>query len=459
MLYMENEVVNRVQPNDTLAEQAILGSMLSDKDAVQKALEVLKPEDFYREDNKEIFAAMQDIYSVGKDIDIITVGEQLKLRGSLERVGGTQNLATLIDNVPTTTNVARYVEIVEQKAVARRIIQVNKDILDAAFKQEDDVDALIEQAEKNIFDVAQNRNSKDYASMKEILINTLDNIEKMQNNKSRLAGMESGFYDLDEKISGLNNSDLIIVAARPAMGKSAFVLNIASYVAMHNQVPVLIFNLEMSKEQLATRILSGEAEVDNKKIANGDLAPDEYVKVAEGMNRLAGTQLYIDDSSVLSPAEIRAKCRKAKLEKNIGLVIVDYLQLMEAKSPSGSRQQEISEISRGLKILAKELDVPVIALSQLSRATEARADHKPMLSDLRESGSIEQDADIVLFIHRDDYYDKESENKNKAEIIVAKNRHGETGSIELGWEGRYTRFSNLAKGNTNLEGITEYDLR
>ena len=456
---MENEVVNKVQPNDTLAEQAVLGSMLSDKEAVQTALETLGPEDFYREDNKEIFAAMQDIYTVGKEVDIITVGEQLKLRGTLERVGGTQNLATLIDNVPTTSNVARYVEIVKQKSLSRSIIKVNNDILKIAYDQTEDVDSILEQAEKNIFDIAQNRNTKNYAVMKDILITTLDNIEKMQNKKTRLSGMESGFYDLDEKLSGLNNSDLIIVAARPAMGKSAFVLNIATYVAMHNKVPVMIFNLEMSKEQLANRILSGEAEVDNKKIANGDLSPDEYVKVAEGMNRLAGTQLYIDDSSVLSPSEIRAKCRKAKLEKNIGLVIVDYLQLMEAKSPSGSRQQEISEISRGLKILAKELDVPVIALSQLSRATEARADHKPMLSDLRESGSIEQDADIVLFIHRDDYYDQESENKNMAEIIVAKNRHGETGTVKLGWEGKYTRFSNLAKGNTNLEGITEYDLR
>ena len=456
---MENEVVNKVQPNDTLAEQAVLGSMLSDKEAVQTALETLGPEDFYREDNKEIFAAMQDIYTIGKEVDIITVGEQLKLRGTLERVVGNQNLATLIDNVPTTSNVARYVEIVKQKSLSRSIIKVNNDILKIAYDQTEDVDSILEQAEKNIFDIAQNRNTKDYAIMKDILITTLDNIEKMQNKKTRLSGMESGFYDLDEKLSGLNNSDLIIVAARPAMGKSAFVLNIATYVAMHNKVPVMIFNLEMSKEQLANRILSGEAEVDNKKIANGDLSPDEYVKVAEGMNRLAGTQLYIDDSSVLSPSEIRAKCRKAKLEKNIGLVIVDYLQLMEAKSPSGSRQQEISEISRGLKILAKELDVPVIALSQLSRATEARADHKPMLSDLRESGSIEQDADIVLFIHRDDYYDQESENKNMAEIIVAKNRHGETGTVKLGWEGKYTRFSNLAKGNTNLEGITEYDLR
>lgn len=457
---MENEVTNKVQPNDTLAEQAVLGSMLSSKDAVRVALEVLRPEDFYREDNKEIFAAMQDIYTVGKEVDIITVGEQLKLRGTLERVGGTQNLATLIDNVPTTSNIARYVEIVEQKAVLRRIIKVNNDILKSTYDQTEDVDTIIEQAEKGIFDVAQNRNSKDYSSIKDILVNVLDNLEIMQNSKSRLSGMESGFYDLDEKISGLNNSDLIIVAARPAMGKSAFVLNIASYVAMHNQIPVMIFNLEMSKEQLVNRILSSEVGVDNKKISNGNLSPEEYMKFSEGVNSVASiNKIFIDDSPVLTPAEIRAKCRKAKLEQGIGLVIIDYLQLMESKTQNGSRQQEISEISRGLKVLAKELNVPVIALSQLSRATEARADHKPMLSDLRESGSIEQDADIVLFIHRDDYYDKETENKNKAEIIIAKNRHGETGSIELGWEGQYTRFSNLAKVNTNLEGITEYDLK
>ena len=458
---MENEVTNKVLPNDTLAEQAVLGSMLSDKEAVRIALEKLKPEDFYREDNKEIFAAMQDIYTIGREVDLITVGEQLKLRGTLERDGGTQNLATLIDNVPTTSNIARYVEIVEQKATLRRIIKVNNDILKSTYDQTEDVDTIIEQAEKGIFDVAQNRNSKDYSSVKDILVNVLDNLEVMQNSNSRLSGMESGFYDLDEKISGLNKSDLIIVAARPAMGKSAFVLNIASYVAMHNKIPVMIFNLEMSKEQLVNRILSSEVGVDNKKISNGNLSPEEYMKFSEGVNSIASiNKIFIDDSPVLTPSEIRSKCRKAQLEQGIGLVIIDYLQLMESKAnANGSRQQEISEISRGLKVLAKELNVPVIALSQLSRATEARADHKPMLSDLRESGSIEQDADIVLFIHRDDYYDKETENKNKAEIIVAKNRHGETGSIELGWEGQYTRFSNLAKVNTNLEGITEYDLK
>lgn len=444
---MENEVVNKVQPNDTLAEQAVLGSMLVSKDAVQAAVEILKPEDFYREDNKEIYAAMMDIYSVGKEIDMITVTEQLKLRGTLERVGGTQNLATLIDNVPTTSNIERYVEIVEQKATSRNLIKVTSDIMKVSYAQTEELDAIIEQAEKGIFDLAQNRNSKSYSGMKEILVTTLDSIEKMYENKAKLSGMESGFIDLDEKISGLNDSDLIIVAARPAMGKSAFVLNIASYVAMYNKVPVMIFNLEMSKEQLVKRILSSESEIDSMKLNNAILEQEDWIKMADASNRLADVPIYIDDTPVLTPSEIRAKCRKAKLEKNIGLIIIDYLQLMESKTANGSRQQEISEISRGLKILAKELNVPVIALSQLSRATESRADHRPMLSDLRESGSIEQDADIVMFLHREDYYDKETEKKNVAEVIIAKNRHGETGTVELAWLGKYTKFANLYKGN------------
>ena len=444
---MENEVVNKVQPNDTLAEQAVLGSMLVSKDAVQAAVEVLKPEDFYREDNKEIYAAMMDIYSVGREIDMITVTEQLKLRGTLERVGGTQNLATLIDNVPTTSNIERYVEIVEQKATSRNLIKVTSDIMKVSYAQTEELDTIIEQAEKGIFDLAQNRNSKSYSGMKEILVTTLDSIEKMYDNKEKLSGMESGFIDLDEKISGLNDSDLIIVAARPAMGKSAFVLNIASYVAMHDKVPVMIFNLEMSKEQLVKRMLSSESEIDSMKINNANLEQEDWIKMADASNRLADVPIYIDDTPVLTPSEIRAKCRKAKLEKNIGLIIIDYLQLMESKTANGSRQQEISEISRGLTILAKELNVPVIALSQLSRATESRADHRPMLSDLRESGSIEQDADIVMFLHREDYYDKETEKKNVAEVIIAKNRHGETGTVELAWLGKYTKFANLYKGN------------
>ena len=444
---MENEVVNRVQPNDTLAEQAVLGSMLVSKDAVQVAVEVLKPDDFYREDNKEIYAAMMDIYSVGREIDMITVTEQLKLRGTLERVGGTQNLATLIDNVPTTSNIERYVEIVEQKATSRNLIKVTSDIMKVSYAQTEELDTIIEQAEKGIFDLAQNRNSKSYSGMKEILVTTLDSIEKMYENKEKLSGIESGFIDLDEKISGLNNSDLIIVAARPAMGKSAFVLNIASYVAMHDKIPVMIFSLEMSKEQLVKRMLSSESEIDSMRLNNANLEQEDWIKMADASNRLADVPIYIDDTPILTPSEIRAKCRKAKLEKNVGLIIIDYLQLMESKTANGSRQQEISEISRGLKILAKELDVPVIALSQLSRATESRADHRPMLSDLRESGSIEQDADIVMFLHREDYYDKDTEKKNIAEVIIAKNRHGETGTIELAWLGKYTKFANLYKGN------------
>ena len=444
---MEGEVVNKVQPNDTLAEQAVLGSMLVSRDAVQAAVEVLKPEDFYREDNREIYSAMMDIYSVGKEIDMITVTEQLRLRGTLERIGGTQNLATLIDNVPTTSNIENYVKIVEEKSTLRNLIRVANDIIKTGYSQTEELDSIIEQSEKGIFDLVQNRNSKGYASMKEILVDAFDSIEKMYQNKSRLSGIESGFIDLDEKISGLNNSDLIIVAARPAMGKSAFVLNIASFVAMHDKVPVMIFSLEMSKEQLVKRILSSESEIDSMKLNNANLDSDEWLKLGEASGRLSDIPIYIDDTPALSSSEIRAKCRKAKLEKNVGLIIIDYLQLMESRTNNASRQQEISEISRSLKILAKELDVPVIALSQLSRATESRADHRPMLSDLRESGSIEQDADIVMFLHREDYYDKETEKKNIAEVIIAKNRNGETGTVELAWMGKYTKFANLYKGN------------
>ncbi len=444
---MESEVVNKVQPNDTLAEQAVLGSMLVSRDAVQAAVEVLKPEDFYREDNREIYSAMMDIYSIGKEIDMITVTEQLRLRGTLEKVGGTQNLATLIDNVPTTSNIENYVKIVEEKSTLRNLIRVANDIIKTGYSQTEELDSIIEQSEKGIFDLVQNRNSKGYASMKEILVDAFDSIEKMYQNKSRLSGIESGFIDLDEKISGLNNSDLIIVAARPAMGKSAFVLNIASFVAMHDKVPVMIFSLEMSKEQLVKRILSSESEIDSMKLNNANLDSDEWLKLGEASGRLSDIPIYIDDTPALSSSEIRAKCRKAKLEKNVGLIIIDYLQLMESRTNNASRQQEISEISRSLKILAKELDVPVIALSQLSRATESRADHRPMLSDLRESGSIEQDADIVMFLHREDYYDKETEKKNIAEVIIAKNRNGETGTVELAWMGKYTKFANLYKGN------------
>lgn len=442
-----NEIVSRVQPNDTIAEQAVLGSMLVDKEAVIAAVEILKPEDFYREDNKEIYSAMIELYGLGQPIDMITLTEQLKLRGTLEKVGDASYVATLIDNVPTTSNIESYVKIVEQKSVLRQLIKVANDILQMGYSQTEDVDTIIEQTEKRVFDVLQNRNSRGYSSIKEVLITAFDMLEKMYQNKDKVSGVESGFIDLDKKISGLNSGALLIVAARPAMGKSAFVLNIANYVAMHTKTPVMVFSLEMSKEEMINRILASEAEVDSMKIKNGnDLTSEDWLKLGQASGRLSNIPLYIDDTPGLTATELRAKCRKAKLEKDIGLVIIDYLQLMESNTKSTSRQQEISEISRSLKILAKELSVPVIALSQLSRATESRTDHKPMLSDLRESGAIEQDADIVMFIHREDYYNPETEKKNVAEIIVAKNRSGSTGSVELAWLGQYTKFANLYRG-------------
>lgn len=444
---MENEIgVNRVQPNDTIAEQAVLGSMLVDKDAVISAVEILKSDDFYREDNKEIYAAMFELYSLGKHIDMITLKDQLTLRGTIDKVGGTEYIAMLIDNVPTTSNIESYVKIVEEKSIIRQLIKAANNILKLGYAQTEEVDALVEKAEKDIFDIMQNRNSKGYASIKEILVSTFDQIEEMFQNKNKVSGLETGFVDLDSKISGLNKSDLLIVAARPAMGKSAFVLNIATFVAKSLKVPTMIFSLEMSKEQMVNRILCSESEVDSMKVKNADLNSEEWLKLGEASGRLSEIPLYIDDTPGLSSAELRAKCRKAKLEKNIGLVIIDYLQLMESKNKSSSRQQEISEISRSLKILAKELSVPVIALSQLSRATESRVDHRPMLSDLRESGAIEQDADIVMFLHREDYYNADTEKKNVAEVIIAKNRSGSTGTVELAWLGNYTKFANLYRG-------------
>lgn len=443
---MESDVISKAQPNDILAEQAVLGAMLVDKDAVIASIEVLKSEDFYREDNKEIYAAMLELYSIGKSIDMITLKDQLTLRGTLDKVGGISYIASLVDNVPAVSNVENYIKIVEEKSVIRNLIKTANEIIRNSYSGTEDVDALVEQAEKRIFDVVQERNSRGYASIREILINVFDEIEEISKNGQSISGLESGFIDLDAKTSGLNKSALLIVAARPAMGKSAFVLNIASYVAKHQKTPVMIFNLEMSKEEVTKRILCAESEVDSTKVKNATLESEDWLKLGEASGRLSDMPIYIDDTPGLTSAELRAKCRKAKLEKNIGLVIIDYLQLMESKNKSSSRQQEVSEISRSLKILAKELNIPVIALSQLSRATESRTDHRPMLSDLRESGSIEQDADIVMFLHREDYYDANTEKKNVAEVIIAKNRSGSTGTVELAWIPEYTKFANLYRG-------------
>ena len=443
---MSNEkVTSKIPPSDIAAEQAVLGSMLVDKEAVIKAIELLKPSDFYRQDNGEIFAAMLDVYAKGDPVDFLTVREALKLRNALEKVGSDAYISSLIDNVPTTSNVDAYIKIVEQKAMLRSLIKAANDVISYGYAETEEVDKIIDMTEKRIFDVLQNRNTKGYASIKDVLVDTFDTLERLYSSKSSVSGMESGFKDLDLKTSGLNNSDLIIVAARPAMGKSAFALNIATAVAKAG-VPVLIFTLEMSKEQMVNRILCSEAQVDSMKVRTGKLDTNDWVKLGKASGDLAETPIYIDDAPGLSPVELRAKCRKAKLEKNIGMVVVDHMQLMEASKGSLSPIQAMSEISRSLKILAKELNVPVIALSQLSRAAEQRPDHRPMLSDLRESGSIEQDADIVMFLYRDDYYNPETEKKNVAEVIIAKNRQGSTGTVELAWLPQYTKFANYYNG-------------
>jgi replicative DNA helicase len=438
--------LGKIPPNDIEAEQAVIGSMLTDKEAVSSAIETLKPEDFYREDNRIIYEAILSLYGRSEPIDIITLKSELSSMGKFEAVGGLEYIAELPDKVPTTANVEQYIKIVEEKSVLRNLIKTANEIITLGYDQTQEVDGIIDSAEKKIFEVMQRKNQKGYTPIKDILVETFTELEQLYNQKQRITGVPTGFTDLDFRTSGLHNSDLILVAARPAMGKSAFALNIATNAAVRAKVPVAIFSLEMSKEQMTSRILCSEAMVDSNKVRTGKIDDDEWGKLAAASGELSEANIYIDDTPGISIMEIRAKCRKMKLEKNIGLVVIDYLQLVQGSGKRGSsREQEIAEISRSLKILAKEINVPVIALSQLSRAPEQRPDHRPMLSDLRESGSIEQDADIVMFLYRDDYYNEESEKKNIAEVILAKHRAGSTGTVELLWLGNYTKFANIDK--------------
>lgn len=438
--------LGKVPPHDIEAEQAVIGSMLTDKDSVISAVEVLKEEDFYREDNKVIYSAIMNLYNRGEPIDIITLKAELVSLGKFEAVGGLEYLAELPEKVPTTANVEKYIKIVEEKSMLRTLIKTANELIVLGYDQTQEVEDIMDVAEKKIFNVMQRKNQKGYSSMKDILVESFTQLEELYNRKQHITGVPTGFADLDYKTAGLHNSDLILVAARPAMGKSAFALNIASNAAVRANVPVAIFSLEMSKEQMGNRILCSEAMVDSNKVRTGKIEDEDWAKLAMASGELSESQIFIDDTPGISIMEIRAKCRKMKLEKNIGLVVIDYLQLVQGSNKKGgSREQEISEISRSLKILAKEINVPVIALSQLSRAPEQRPDHRPMLSDLRESGAIEQDADIVMFLYRDDYYNEESEKKNIAEVIIAKHRAGSTGTVELLWLGNYTKFANIEK--------------
>ena len=439
--------IGKIPPHDIEAEQAVIGSMLTDKDAVMSAVEKLNENSFYRDDNKAIFEAIVNLYNRAEPIDIVTVKDELTSMGLFEKVGGLEYLVMLPDKVPTTANVEKYIKIVEEKATLRSLIKTANEIIDLGYDQTEDVEDIMASSEKKIFDIIQKNNQKSYTPIKDVLIESFTKLEELYNQKTRITGVPTGFIELDYKTAGLHGSDLVLIAARPAMGKTAFALNIAANAALRANTPVAIFNLEMSKDQLVDRILCMEAMVDSNKVRTGKLEEDDWSKLAGVVGPLSDSNIYIDDTPGISIMEIRTKCRKLKMEKNIGLIVIDYIQLIQGSGKrNSSREQEISEISRSLKILAKELNVPVIALSQLSRAVEQRPDHRPMLSDLRESGAIEQDADIVMFLYRDDYYNKDSEEKDISEVIIAKHRGGSTGTVKLLWMGNYTKFVKLARG-------------
>ena len=439
--------LQKIPPHDEEAEQAVLGSMLTDKEAVIAAIEILKPEDFYRDDNKIIYQAIMNNYSKGVPIDIITVKDELTSIEKLAAVGGLEYIASLPDKVPTTANVEKYVKIVEEKSILRALIKTANDLIELGYKQTEEVDNIMDSAEKKIFNLMQKKSQQGYSSIKDILVDSFAELQELYNRKQHVTGVATGFVDLDNRTAGFHKSELILIAARPAMGKTAFALNIATNAAVNANTPAVVFSLEMSKAQCANRILCAQAMVDSSRVTKGDISDEDWTKLAVASGELSESSgIFIDDTPGITIAEITAKCRKLKLEKNIGLVVIDYLQLIQGSGKASGREQEIAEISRSLKILAKEIDVPVIALSQLSRAPEQRPDHRPMLQDLRESGSIEQDADVVMFIYRDDYYNPQSEQTNVAEIIIAKNRSGPVGTTELLWMPSYTKFANKYNG-------------
>ena len=443
----QTEYMRGVPPHDETAEQAVLCSMFLDREAASVALEVLRGEDFYRPDHRMVFEAAEELYRSGSPIDVITVKNKLEEKGQFEQIGGLPFLANLSSAVGSSVNVRHYAAIVEEKSVLRRLIRTAGDISQLSYEGKEDVNAIMDTAEKSIFDIMQKRHSEQFHHIRDIAVSSIEKIEDIYRSKGKLTGVPTGFLDFDAKTAGLQKSDLILLAARPSMGKTAFVLNISQYMAFRSGETVAIFSLEMSKEQLVNRLLSMESGVDAQKLRNGNLSDTDWERLVEGAEGVARSNLIIDDTPGITLAELRSKCRKYKLENKLGIIMIDYLQLMSGGGRSSdSRQQEISDISRGLKSLARELNVPVVALSQLSRAVEQRPDHRPMLSDLRESGAIEQDADMVMFLYRDSYYNKDTEMKNLAEVIVAKQRNGPIGTINLLWMPEYTTFKNFKPG-------------
>ena len=426
----------------------MLGCLLLDQEKLTTVIEILKPEDFYREEHREIYNAILALFEKSIPIDILTVEEQLRSMGALNRVGGIAYLGDLAAEVISSENARHYAGIISQKALLRQLIRACQKVVEDSYSAGEDASPIIEAAEKAIFGILEDRNFAGVVHVREIISEIYDKLTELYNRKSRFTGIRTGFNQLDEKTFGFQKTDLILLAARPSVGKSALALNIAHYAAVNVGEPVIFFALEMARDQLVSRMISADEQIDSGKLRSGNLSEEDWRKIASATARLMDAPLYIDDTSTVSVADIKAKCRRLKLEKNgLGLVIIDYIQLMQGSGRGGrfeNRQQEMSEISRSLKILAKELNTPVLALSQLSRAPEQRSDHRPMLSDLRESGAIEQDADIVMFLYRDELYREDTERPGVAELIIAKHRNGETGTIELLWQDTYTRFSNLS---------------
>lgn len=444
---MEEALIKRVMPHSIEAEQSVIGAMLMDKDAILEAAELISGQDFYQTAYGVIFDSMVELFNEGKPVDLITLQERLKEKDVPPEIASLEFVKNLLTEALTSANVKYHAEIVADKSMLRKLIRLNDEISNICYAGKEPLEAVLEKTEKSVFELLQRRNTSDYVPIRQIVLNALDRIEKASKNKGSVTGLPTGFIDLDYKLSGLQPADLILVAARPSMGKTAFVLNIAQYVAFKKGRKAAIFSLEMSKEQLVNRLFSLESQVEAQALRTGNMKDSDWEKLIESAGIIGQSKLIIDDTPGISVSELRSKCRKYKLEHGLDLIIIDYLQLMSGSvgGRSESRQQEISEISRSLKALARELNVPVIALSQLSRAVEARPDKRPMLSDLRESGAIEQDADVVMFIYRDEYYNKDSEYKKQAEIIIAKQRNGPVGTVHLAWLGEYTKFANLSR--------------
>jgi len=432
----------RSLPYNLEAEQSVIGSMLIDKTAISRVVEVLKFDDFYRDSHKVIFGAIYELYQKDTPIDMITLLEHLRSAEKLEASGGITYISEISNSIPSTANLSSYIKIVEDKSTLRKLIRSSTEIIENCYNKQDDVEAVMDLAEQKVFNISQKKNAGDFEPMNTVLERGFLEIERIFNNKGETTGISSGFPELDDKTAGFQKGDMILIAARPSMGKTTFALNLAEYAALRQGKSVAVFSLEMSKEQLSYKLLCSEANVDMSKLRHGDLEDRDWENIAKASGPLAAAKIFIDDTAGTSVMDMRSKCRKLKMEHGIDMIVIDYLQLMTG-SNTESRQQEVSEISRSIKALAKEMQCPVIALSQLSRAPEQRTDHRPMLSDLRESGSIEQDADLVMFLYRDEYYNEETEDKNVAELIIAKQRNGPIGTVKLAWIGQFSKFARL----------------